>query len=960
MPYSLEDAEIEFFETENTISGSMFGANSLINNRVESYTHLEQMHSDLSITTLRYPGGTVTEKYFRVDNYDGSSFDDIVENLPYLLEFDEFLDLAAVSNASVSLVIPTRYGLGEAVQDLSAYSAGAALLDDEYGNRVPRDQYISRVNDFVYDALVAAHERGVRVESIEIGNEYFNGSGAMTAGEYARLSVELSKTIDDAINTFGRDYHYQTSPSIIVQSVSSAGNHSPSVDTTVYVNNEDFSVSQTLPEMGSWRQVVMPGQGNAADQRETIISEFLNNPDAARVIDGVVEHIYEGGGFDLVDLAVPGHWQNDYVSFDDWSETWLDAYDIQLERHVSEWNAKAVGAMENRGLQHPSLLVELFFEMATHGVTHAQIWPMFSQSSDSTALINTLEGEYSFAAAGFELISESLIGTTPSFDMSVEGFVDIHGFTSDEREVLLISERSGEAQEIVVNQEQFFNDGLMFIVSTGLSDNDSGGDDPDAPIQISHDNGFMWDSSSQSSIRLQLASWGLARLEVTYVTSEADFVQGREGNDNIQGEGGNDTLFGASGSDTLRGNEGNDVLIGGIGDDKLVGGWGDDLIIGSVGNDSLYGNWGTDTLVGGLGQDSFVFESNQGTGSDYILDFQTDEDQLLVDGQLVRIDYDMAVGTSGFVVIALSEAHQVFVTLKDNEQIHNAGPFARASVSGQQIMEGSTQSPFESVISLDPDGTFESYYYAHNVSSDWQVGTGVYVSLEGFNRFTDVSVGSSAFDAVMLTDSNDAFFLHDSLSDFPDISLLSEGTFGDMGRPRIESVEYIAGLGGNDIIDLTSRDYDLSEQKIFIDGGTGNDTIWGSSADEFIFGGAGDDILFGGIGSDTLHGGDGADYFEFTVTSDSNLIGDFSIDEGDKLVFYNSSEYTFDARSISIEADVLHILYYNTSGDLAGEVSVELDDLDEMLSQSASNIFDQVEVWWGVSETLCMGFSPCG
>ena len=118
------------------------------------------------------------------------------------------------------------------------------------------------------------------------------------------------------------------------------------------------------------------------------------------------------------------------------------------------------------------------------------------------------------------------------------------------------------------------------------------------------------------------------------------------------------------------------------------------------------------------------------------------------------------------------------------------------------------------------------------------------------------------------------------------------------------NVETINGLDGDDIIDLTSPDYSLAGQVITIDGGTGNDVIWGSDATEALIGGEGNDILFGGSGNDTLTGGSGADIFEFTVTAGSDTITDYFKSEGDILKFYKRDQYEGDQEA-SISAGVV-------------------------------------------------------
>ena len=128
-------------------------------------------------------------------------------------------------------------------------------------------------------------------------------------------------------------------------------------------------------------------------------------------------------------------------------------------------------------------------------------------------------------------------------------------------------------------------------------------------------------------------------------------------------------------------------------------------------------------------------------------------------------------------------------------------------------------------------------------------------------------------------------------------------------------METINGLGGDDIIDLTSPDYSLAGQVITINGGTGNDVIWGSDATETIIGGDGNDILFGGSGSDTLTGGSGADTFEFTVTAGSDTITDYSKSDGDVLKIYRRDQYEGD-KEATISAGVVTF----------GSVTIDLGD----------------------------------
>ena len=66
-------------------------------------------------------------------------------------------------------------------------------------------------------------------------------------------------------------------------------------------------------------------------------------------------------------------------------------------------------------------------------------------------------------------------------------------------------------------------------------------------------------------------------------------------------------------------------------------------------------------------------------------------------------------------------------------------------------------------------------------------------------------------------------------------------------------------------------------------GGSGQDWLDGGTGDDFLHGGAGNDTLTGGAGRNTLSGRLGADLF--VASAGSNLIDDFSISQGDTLLF---------------------------------------------------------------------------
>lgn len=100
--------------------------------------------------------------------------------------------------------------------------------------------------------------------------------------------------------------------------------------------------------------------------------------------------------------------------------------------------------------------------------------------------------------------------------------------------------------------------------------------------------------------------------------------------------------------------------------------------------------------------------------------------------------------------------------------------------------------------------------------------------------------GGGGDDFLFMTNNGDVLFLVDESGDIV-----------------IESVEtFIAGEGG-DIINLAHST--ITYNDTLINGGNGNDIIWGNVGQDHILGKGGDDIINGGPGNDTLEGEEGND-----------------------------------------------------------------------------------------------------
>ena len=218
-------------------------------------------------------------------------------------------------------------------------------------------------------------------------------------------------------------------------------------------------------------------------------------------------------------------------------------------------------------------------------------------------------------------------------------------------------------------------------------------------------------------------------------------------------------------------------------------------------------------------------------------------------------------------------------------------------------------------ITLTADATWDTGYSAKNISNLNSVGTNEKISVQGFNKFSDVIDGGDDIDTLILTKGDDAFFIDDVYSDHHSSLTLSSTT---QSTARIINLEAIRAGKGDDIVDLTSANFVLTEA-ITVYGGAGDDNLWGSNGNDTIDGGEDNDTLFGGAGDDTLIGGHGADVFQFTATSGSNVIEDFNSVDGDSVeLHYRAGDHHTNA-VLSLDSGVLT---WNTSG--SENVSIDL------------------------------------
>ncbi len=363
----------------------------------------------LGVTTLRYPGGSLTESYFDLAKPDA---DFAIENetgeRTDFMPISDIMAYSAQTDAPVSLVLPTR-------QELSP------RYFDDNGDR-QEDVAEDLLRDFIRDVVTGTYGEG-NVVSFEIGNEYW-GSGRMNAVEYGRVAAEMTRIVDSELMSLQGAYPEAADIEILVQMGTNFGESSldeaydgltdPEIIADV---NATYGLDIAPNARVDWTEI----------NNRIVIEQF----DAAELeaVDGVIAHVYSRGS----DLP-----HTRYFALDQIEDTW-QAIDPDLEIHVTEWNLRSGASNltrgEDYGLYQAHEMLELVETFMAEGVDAAQVWPLIQNSASSLSLGSEFTGSTP-PGEMFAMLSENLPGMamldfTPSEARDGEleaGGLEVHGF----------------------------------------------------------------------------------------------------------------------------------------------------------------------------------------------------------------------------------------------------------------------------------------------------------------------------------------------------------------------------------------------------------------------------------------------------------------------------------------------------------------------------------------------------
>lgn len=379
-------------------------------------------------------------------------------------------------------------------------------------------------------------------------------------------------------------------------------------------------------------------------------------------------------------------------------------------------------------------------------------------------------------------------------------------------------------------------------------------------------------------------------------TAGDDWRSGGSGDDNMSGGDGNDSISGGAGNDVLNGGAGDDYLRGGSGNDTVSGGEGDDTLIGGdgAGDDSYEGGDGFDTLIFTSTKLGVVVDLLGGTaigsetGSDTILSVEAviggDGDDILTGDA----NDNVLIGGAGFDTLYGGDGDDVLADDAPGVSIESRPDLIKTSTAGNHdiltamsvdgyfdldesdFIESSADVPHATVQAVGSD---EYDYYALTVQEAGQfltVDIDDSVYLNGRNwALPRVTVLDSNGDIVAEWTQYEHYYEPENAQD----GSYLEYEFEASGQYYVV-INYANEWGWDDDpvfagnsytlhISLTDAPVMRASGNNILEGGGGNDTIYGGLDNDVISGGTGDDVIHASAGTDQVDGGDGWDIIEF-------------------------------------------------------------------------------------------------
>ena len=414
----------------SVFSNSHFGGNILATrDQLGAGGTFDEAADFLNLDTIRYPGGSLTERYFDITDPDRTVASGYFNDTPQpLLPFSEFMAFAEQTGRAALIVLPTRTQLSD---ERDANGERFADVDED------------ALRSFIQDTLDGVYG-SPRIAGFEIGNEYWD-SGEMTAVEYGRVASEMALILRDELQSHP-DYESrfdETQVHVQMGMNYGYGQLSDNYVGTAEEQLEQFMSDYDLQLEGDF----IYSNGNVAWPllaNHLIMREF-DLPEERSAIDAVVAHVYSRG-----EEATGSH----FFALQTIDRTWGEEMP-ELETFVTEWNVRNRDRdpEEDFGLVQATEMLDVLEAMSFYGTAGANVWPVQQQSRSS---LTGDSGDVDERATGvfFQMLSETLPGTRA---VVLEGAGrreteleltngEVHAFAGDDRMVFYVTSTVEEGE----------------------------------------------------------------------------------------------------------------------------------------------------------------------------------------------------------------------------------------------------------------------------------------------------------------------------------------------------------------------------------------------------------------------------------------------------------------------------------------------------------------------------------
>ena len=393
---------------------------------------------------------------------------------------------------------------------------------------------------------------------------------------------------------------------------------------------------------------------------------------------------------------------------------------------------------------------------------------------------------------------------------------------------------------------------------------------------------------------------------------------------------------GSAYNDTLRADDGGRQLVGGYGDDTITGGAGNDILLGDLswdpgngGNDTLRGGSGNDTIDGGVGNDTAVYRGNW---SDYAISYNSATQTYTIADRVAGRD-----GTDTVTNVENFQFADRTITVSQPSDLLNDAPTG-VTLTNSSIAENSANGTVvgtASAIDVDAGDRF-TYALTDNAGGRFAIdaSTGQVTVANGSLLNYETAAAHSI--TVQVTDASGATasqVLSIGVSDVSENLTLTSGNdiFTDTGVTEL-SVD--GGAGDDTII-----------------GGSGNNVLSGGLGTDSLSGGAGNDAFYwsadstwantnglnrdsgaavsingytqsfdtfnGGTGTDTLIGSSGNDYISVNNGAQQLITGVEVINAGagDDVIDLSPTSFVFSENVTAIGGSGNDVVWTDAGND---------------------------------------------